>query len=208
MEKRVVIVEDDPGLRKQLGIVLNEADDIDCLYSVGSGEEAVEKIPKRPPDVALMDINLPGMDGIECAGILKKQLPNLEIVMLTVYEDSENLFNALKAGASGYLIKSSRPEELYDAVRDVFTGGAPFSSHIARKVVRHFRGLGETASVKERLSPRESEVIELLASGYLYKEVADKLEISPETVRSHVKNICEKLQVRSRIEAVVKYLGL
>lgn len=206
MQKSVVIVEDDPGLRRQLALVLNEAPDIECLYSVGSGEAALEQIPKRVPDVVLMDINLPGMSGIECVAHLKKQLPKIEIVMLTIYENSDNLFNALKAGASGYLIKSSSPDALYDAVRDVMMGGAPFSSHIARQVVRHFRGVGEAASLKERLTPRENEVIELLAAGYLYKEVADQLGIGQETVRSHVKKICEKLQVRSRVEAIAKYL--
>lgn len=205
MRKTVVIVEDDPGLRDQLLKVLGSAGDIDCLYAVGSGEEAVKKIPMRPPDVVLMDINLPGMSGIECAAKLKKAMPKTEIVMLTIYEDAESIFRALKAGASGYLIKSSHPEKLFQAIRDVYSGGAPFSSHIARKVVQHFQMVGKASRENEKLSPRELEVIELLASGYIYKEIADKLGIGLETVRTHVKSICQKMHVRSRIEAVAKH---
>jgi len=205
-QKTVVIVEDDPGLREQLINVLQQAPDLNCLYAVASGEEALLKIPKRPPDVVLMDIKLPGMSGIECVAGLKKQLPQLDIIMLTIYQDDDSLFQALKAGASGYLIKSSEPEKLYNAIRDVSSGGAPFSNHIARKVVQYFQGQ-EQAPVKqdEKLSPRELEVMELMAAGYRYKEIAGKLEISIETVRTHVKNICVKMHVHSRIEAIVKH---
>lgn len=207
MKKTVVIVEDDPGLQSQLALILQSAGDIECLFAVGSGEEALRKIPLRPPDVVLMDINLPGMSGITCVAALKKKLPTLEIIMLTVYEDSDSIFRALKAGASGYLIKSSCPEVLFQAIRDVYRGGAPFSSHIARKVVQHFQRVGKAAAEGETLSPRENEVIDLLASGYIYKEIADKLNISQETVRTYVKNICHKMHARSRIEAVAKYLS-
>jgi len=207
MKKSVVIVEDDLGLQRQLALILQSAGDIECLYAVDSGEEALKKIPQRAPDVILMDINLPGMSGIECVAALKKKLPTVEIIMLTVYEDSDSIFRALKAGASGYLIKSSHPEMLFQAVRDVYRGGAPFSSHIARKVVQHFQTKGRAAAESETLSPRENEVIELLASGYIYKEIADKLSIGQETVRTYVKNICQKMHVRSRIEAVAKYLS-
>lgn len=205
--KTVVIVEDDAGLRRQLLLVLQTAPDLQCLYAVSSGEEAVEKIPLRPPDVVLMDIKLPGMSGIEAVSILKKRLPTVEFVMLTIYEDAESIFRALKAGASGYLIKSSPPDKLFEAIRDVYSGGAPFSANIARKVVRHFHAEQKLADESEKLSPRESEVIELLSAGYIYKEIADKLNIGVVTVRTHVEHICRKMHVRNRMEAVAKHRG-
>ncbi len=199
----MVIVEDDAGLRDQLVRVLRSAGDIECLYAVSSGEEAIETIPGRTPDVVLMDIQLPGISGIECVAALKKRLPALEFIMLTVYEDAERIFSALKAGANGYLIKSGPPEKLFEAIRDVHSGGSQFSAHIARKVVQHFQAARET----EKLSPREVEVIELLASGYIYKEIAERLGIGTETVRTYVKNICVKLQVKNRTEAVAKHFS-
>ncbi|WAC20882.1 response regulator transcription factor [Luteolibacter sp. SL250] len=203
--KTVVLVEDDVRLQKQLIEILSCSHDIECLYAVSSAEEALEKIPSHPPDVILMDINLPGASGIDCIPELKRKLPGLEIVMLTAYEEEDNLFRALKAGASGYLIKSSDPREIYDAIRDVQNGGAPFSSHIARKVVQYFRAEKKTEDENARLSTREREVLEMLAGGYIYKEVADKLDITVETVRTYVKRICVKLQVRSKVEAILKY---
>lgn len=204
--KSVVVVEDDPGLREELVTLLNKAPDLECLYSASSGEEALLRIPKRLPHVVLMDIKLPGLSGIDCAGILKKNNPSLEIVMLTIYQDAESIFEALKAGASGYLIKSSEPEVLYAAIRDVSTGGAPFTSHIARKVVRHFQKPQKSPPPSEEsLSAREQEVLELMAAGSRYKEIASQLGISVETVKTHVKNICTKMHVRSRIEAIVKH---
>jgi DNA-binding NarL/FixJ family response regulator len=206
-KKTVVVVEDDAGLRAQLLRVLKSARDIDCLYAVSSGEEALQAIPNQSPDVVLMDIQLPGMSGIECVAALKKRLPALEFIMLTVYEDAERIFSALKAGASGYLIKSGPPEKLFEAIRDVHSGGAQFSAHIARKVVQHFQGTEKVSRETEKLSPREVEVIELLASGYIYKEIADQLGIGTETVRTYVKNICAKLQVKNRTEAVAKHFS-
>ncbi len=206
-KKTVVIVEDDAGLRDQLVLVLQSARDIECLYAVSSGEEAIRTIPTRPPDVVLMDIQLPGISGIECVATLKKRLPALEFIMLTVYEDAERIFRALKAGASGYLIKSGPPEKLFEAIRDVHSGGAQFSAHIARKVVQYFQGAEKQTRETEKLSPRECEVIELLASGYIYKEIADQLGIGTETVRTYVKNICVKLQVKNRTEAVAKHFS-
>lgn len=206
-KKTVVVVEDDTGLRDQLVLVLKSARDIECLYAVNSGEEALRKIPNEPPDVVLMDIQLPGMSGIECVAALKKRLPALEFIMLTVYEDADRIFRALKAGASGYLIKSGPPEKLFEAIRDVHSGGAQFSAHIARKVVQYFHGAEKPIRESEKLSPREREVIELLASGYIYKEIGDKLGIGAETVRTHVKNICAKLQVKNRTEAVAKHFS-
>lgn len=162
-------------------------------------------IPAKGPDVVLMDIRLPGMSGIDCVAQLRQALPTLQIIMLTVYEDSESIFRALKAGAAGYLVKSSPPPKLLEAIVDVSKGGAPMSSHIARKVVQHFHHPAAANGRSEELSPREREVLDLLASGYIYKEIGDQLGISPETVRTHVKNICEKMHVRSRLEAVGKH---
>ncbi len=206
-KKTVVIVEDDPGLREQLLLVLKSARDITCLYAVNSGEEALRQIPTQPPDVVLMDIQLPGMSGIECVDALKKRLPDLEFIMLTVYEDSDRIFRALRAGASGYLIKSGPPEKLFEAIRDVHSGGSQFSAHIARRVAQFFRIPPKPSVENDKLSTREREVIELLASGYIYKEIAEKMGIGTETVRTHVKNICIKLQVKNRTEAVAKHLS-
>ena len=159
------------------------------------------------PDVVLMDIKLPGMSGIECVAHLKRALPSLQIIMLTVYEDSERIFRALKAGADGYLVKSSPPEVLLEAIDDVRRGGSPISSHIARKVVRHFHLVGPSPEQSENLSPREQEVLNLLSAGYIYKEISDQLGIGLETVRTYVKNICEKMHVRNRVEAVARHGG-
>src|SRR5258708_16028039 len=205
MKKTVVIVEDDSRLRCQLVQALEDSSDIECVGTFGSGEEAVEAIPRRKPDVVLMDIKLPGISGIQCVVELKKSLPRIEIIMVTIYEDSDRIFKALKAGASGYLVKSAHPDQLVEAIRDVFRGGSPMSSHIARKVVQHFHLLGPAPEGADDLSARELQVLSLLASGYLYKEIADRLGIGIETVRSHVKNICHKMHVRSRIEAVARH---
>lgn len=206
--KSVVIVEDDRGLREQLIQILNTAPDIRCMGAFGSAEEALQHLSaKLRPDVVLMDIKLPGMSGIDCVAELKRLLPELQIIMVTVYEDSERIFRALKAGASGYLVKSSPPSQLLEAIRDVFRGGAPMSSHIARKVVQHFHMVGPSPQEAEDLSPREREVLDLLASGYIYKEIGDKLNIGVETVRTYVKNICQKMHVRNRLEAVAKIRG-
>jgi len=197
MKKTVVIVEDDKGLREQLIQILESASDIRCLGAFISAEEALPQILAKNPDVVLMDIKLPGMSGIQCVAEIKKVSPAMQIIMVTVYEDSERIFRALKAGANGYLVKSSPPEQLLAAIRDVYKGGAPMSSHIASKVVKHFHLVGN--------SPREREVLELLASGFIYKEIGDKLNIGTETVRTYVKNICQKMHVRSRLEAVAKH---
>lgn len=205
MNKTVVLVEDDRGLREQLTQILNSAPDIRCVGAFASAEEALQQLPARCPDVVLMDIKLPGMSGIECVAGLKRLMPGLQIVMVTVYEDSERIFRALKAGASGYLLKSSPPQQLLEAVRDVHAGGAPMSSHIARQVVRHFHSAGVVADQKSPLSPRERQVLELLSTGYIYKEIADQLDIGVETVRTHVKSICQKMHARNRLEAVARH---
>lgn len=205
MAKSVIVVEDDRGLREQLVGILNSGAGIRCIGACASAEEALRTIPTKRPDVVLMDIRLPAMSGIECVAELRQLLPGLQIIMLTVYEDCESIFRALKAGAAGYLVKSSPPAKLLEAIIDVSKGGAPLSSHIARKVVQHFHLVGPAPTHADDLSPREREVLDLLACGYIYKEIGDKLGISPETVRTYVKNICEKMHVRSRIEAVGKH---
>lgn len=206
MPVRVAIVEDDAGLRESLVIILSTSEDFRCVGVFASGEEALTGIPPLRPEVVLMDIKLPGISGIECVARLKRRLPELSVVMLTVFEDSDKLFSALKAGADGYLVKSTPAEELLVALREVLRGGAPLSSHIARKVVQSFH---QVAAVPEtqRLTDREQDILGRLAQGYLIKEIADQLGVSLETVRTHMKHIYEKLHVNSRTQAVLKYLG-
>jgi len=203
--KSVVVVEDDRGLRGQLVDILETAPDIKCIGAFVSAEEALPNIIEKRPDVVLMDIKLPGMSGIQCVAEVKKVLPEIQIIMVTVYEDSDRIFRALKAGANGYLVKSSPPDQLLEAIRDVYKGGAPMSSHIARKVVKLFHQIGPSIKEAENISAREREVLDLLSEGFIYKEIGDKLNIGAETVRSHVKNICQKMHVRSRLEAVAKH---
>ena len=205
MRKTVVVVEDDDGLKEQLVQILDTASDIKCIGAFETAEMALPEILKRKPDVVLMDIKLPGMSGIECVAEIKKVIPGMQIIMVTIYEDSERIFRALEAGADGYLVKSSPPNQLLNAIRDAYQGGAPISSHIARKVVQHFHQLGPSRRETENLSPREHQVLDLLAMGFIYKEIGSKLDIGTETVRSHVKNICQKMHVRSRVEAVAKH---
>jgi DNA-binding NarL/FixJ family response regulator len=204
MNKKVAVVEDNQVLREQLVQILGSAKDIHCVGAYASAEEALKHLTCDNPDVVLMDIKLPGMSGIDCVTHLKRLMPAVQIIMVTIYEDSERLFRALKAGANGYLVKSAPPKHLIEAVRDVYGGGSPMSSHIARKVVQHFQLLGPSPAEAENLSPREHQVLELLASGFLYKEIGDKLKIGVETVRTHVKSICQKMHVRNRLEAVAK----
>jgi DNA-binding NarL/FixJ family response regulator len=205
MKKSVIVVEDDRGLRGKLVQILETASDITCLGAFGTAEEALPVILKRAPDVVLMDIKLPGMSGISCVAEIKRTAPSIQVIMVTVYEDSDRIFRALKAGASGYLVKSSPPEQLLESIRDVYQGGAPMSSHIARKVVQHFNLIGISPREAENLSNREREVLELLSRGFIYKEIGDKLNIGVETVRTYVKSICHKMHVRSRLEAVARH---
>src|SRR5882724_6262806 len=203
--KKVAVVEDDQELRKQLTELLAAAQDITCLGAFASGEEALKRIPPLKPDVVLMDIQLPGISGIKCVAELKKAAPGLRIIMVTVYEDSERIFKALKAGANGYLVKSCPPQQMLAAVRDAFGGGAPMSSHIASKVIEHFHLIGPAPEETANLSPRELQVLDLLAAGFIYKEISDKLSIKVTTVRTYVENICQKLHVRNRLEAVARH---
>ncbi len=207
MKRSVIVVEDDEGLREQLVKILEAAPDMKCAGAFSSGEEALPQIAKKTPDVILMDIKLPGMSGIECLSIVRKFAPDVHTIMVTIYEDTERIFQALKAGANGYLIKSSPPEQLLEAIRDIYTGGAPMSGPIAFKVVQHFHKMGPSPKEAENLSPRERQVLELLAKGYIYKEIGLKLGIGTETVRYYIKKICQKLHVRNRIEAVAFHLA-
>jgi DNA-binding NarL/FixJ family response regulator len=202
----VAIVEDNEQLRNTLSRVLNRAEGFKCVSTYGDAESALEALPKDKPDVVLMDINLPGMNGVECARKLKQVAPQIQIVMLTVYEDTENIFNALAAGASGYMLKRTSTPELLESIRDVQRGGSPMTTHIARKVVQSFQKPAASLDGTEDLSPREKEVLDFLSQGFLYKEIAEKLGISYETVHTYVRRIYEKLQVRTRTEAVAKFL--
>lgn len=204
---KVSLVEDDPGTREKLQAVLAHAPNLRCLHTYGSGEEALQKIPTAVPDVVLMDINLPGMSGIECVGQLKAKLPKLQILMLTTYEDSKLIFDSLRIGASGYLLKNMPPAEVVQAVEQVSVGGSPMSMAIARKVVNYFQQIKQAPAELDLLSKREQEILALLAKGYLYKEIADQLGITAGTVRVHLHTVYEKLHVSSRTEAVIKFLG-
>jgi len=203
--RRVAIVEDDSGLRGQLERILKSAPGVCCVGAFGSGEKALDGMAAVQPDVILMDINLPGISGIECVARLRKDLTTAHVIMLTVYEDSDRIFQALQAGADGYLVKSSPTDVLLRAIEDVHQGGAPMSSHIARKVVRQFHQAEPSRDEAANLAPREREVLNLLASGFVYKEIADQLGIGTETVKTYVKNICKKLHVRNRLEAVARF---
>lgn len=205
MSIRVSIVEDDAKAREILAGWIRSSADLRLVSNYGTAERAVVRLPTDKPEIVLMDINLPGLSGIECVRQLKPLLPETQFLMLTVYEDSDYLFSALASGASGYLLKRTSPEELIDAVKDVHSGGSPMSSNIARKVVQSFRREDAGPGGVEDLTPREREVLQLLASGDLYKEIAENLGITITTVNAHVRRIYVKLQVRSRGQAVAKF---
>lgn len=207
MRIRVSIVEDNRGTRESLTELLGRAPSLRFINAHPSGEDALSKIPGDGPDVVLMDINLPKMNGIECVAQLKQQLPKTQVLMLTTYEESDLIFDSLRRGASGYLLKNTLPAELVSAIEQVHAGGAPMSMQIARKVVNHFQQIKKPQSDMEQLTKRESEILALLAKGFLYKEIADQLGISLSTVRAHLHTVYDKLHVQSRTEAVVKFLG-
>lgn len=200
------IVEDVRETRENLVALLNGEPNLRCLNAYATGEEAVRGIPMDQPDVALVDIKLPGMDGIECVARLKSLLPGLHMLMLTTYEEHDLIFNSLRAGASGYLLKQMLHTELVQAVELVHAGGAPMSMQIARKVANYFSQFQRPAATNfETLTRREHEILELLAKGYFYKEIGSNLGISMNTVRSHLKHIYEKLHVQSRKDATLKF---
>jgi DNA-binding NarL/FixJ family response regulator len=203
---RISIVEDDDWIRENLAGQIDLSPGYRCVGRYRKGEEALLGLPNDTPDVVLMDINLPGMSGIECVRRIKALLPSLNILMLTVYEESDQIFDSLRAGASGYLLKRSAEAELLDAITQVHQGGSPMSSVVARKVVQFFNHIDSAAPELQRLSPREKEILELLSRGAAYKEIGGRLSLSIHTVRMHIRGIYGKLQVHSRGEAVAKYL--
>jgi DNA-binding NarL/FixJ family response regulator len=201
----VSIVEDDAPARGILTDWIRVADGFKCVGVHENAEAALAALPQEKPSVVLMDINMPGMNGIECVRRLKPQMTDTQFVMLTVYEDPDHIFKALSSGASGYLLKRTPRAELLAAIKDVHGGGSPMSSNIARKIVQSFQRFSSSQAAPDNLSPREREVLELLARGYLYKEIADQLHISVPTVNTHIRRIYEKLHVRSRSQAVAKF---
>jgi DNA-binding NarL/FixJ family response regulator len=204
----VAIVEDDAGIRQSLEWLLKSSAKFLCVATCRSAEEALRVLPKAAPEVILMDINLPEMSGIECTSRMKELLPAVQVVMITVYDDADRVFNALRAGASGYILKRAAPEKILQAIREVHTGGVPMSSEIARKVLGAFREPAPApVAAEDNLSRREQEVLELLSQGCANKEIADKLSISIETVTWHLRHIYTKLHVRSRTQAALKYLS-
>ena len=201
----VSIVEDDAPARGILTEWIRKAEGFECVGVYENAEVALGGLVQEKPSVVLMDINMPGMSGIECVRRAKPQMADTQFVMLTVYEDPEHIFKALSAGASGYLLKRTPRAELLAAVKDVHAGGSPMSSNIARKIVQSFQRFSPSAAEPDNLSPREREVLELLARGYLYKEIAEALHISVPTVNTHIRRIYEKLHVRSRSQAVARF---
>jgi DNA-binding NarL/FixJ family response regulator len=204
---RIAVVEDDRTLRDVLAILLNGTPGFSCVASYGNGEDAVAGLPMMNPDVVLMDINLPGMSGIECILRLKEMNHSMLFIMLTVFEDSDVIFQSLSAGASGYLLKQTPPARLLEAIQDVYKGGSPMSREIARKVVQSFQHPATNSDNEIKLTKREEEILLHLVKGFFYKEIAGLLFISMDTVRTHIRHIYEKLQVRTRSEAIYKYMN-
>ncbi|HKW29106.1 MAG TPA: response regulator transcription factor [Verrucomicrobiae bacterium] len=202
----VSIVDDEKELRESIEAFIDGSPGFRCVSAYHSAETALKHLPQDHPDVVLMDIHLTGMSGIECVERLKTMLPGIQVMMLTVYEDTDQIFKALSAGASGYMLKRSTPARLLEAIKELNEGGSPMSSSIARKVVALFQRSGQIRDDKTKLSPREQMVLESMAKGLTYKQSADQLGISIDTIRTYVRRIYEKLHVQSRAEAVAKYL--
>lgn len=208
MKINVAIVEDNNEIRTGLMMIVNTTDELECRQTFTNAEDAIRILPLSCPDIVLMDIDLPGINGIEAIKKLKEQCKNTLYMILTVYEDDDKIFNSLKAGASGYMLKKTPPNQLVDALKDLANGGSPMNTQIARKVVESFQQHRQKKlSNTEELTRREIELLELLSKGYRYKEIADKLFISQDTVRTHIRNIYLKLQVNSKIEAINKVFG-
>lgn len=210
--RTIAIVEDDSALRSTLVEILKDTPDWQVVATFPNAEAALPSLSEAPPDLVLMDIQMPGMSGIECTAALKAKQPDAHVLVLTVYENTDRVFDALAAGASGYLLKRDVPTRLLESLDEVITGSTPISSSIARKVFQHFMkpapAPAPAAEAEDyNLTPRETEILDLLTKGKLYKEIASQLAISTETVRYHLNNVYKKLHVRTRTEAVVKYLG-
>jgi DNA-binding NarL/FixJ family response regulator len=203
---RVGVVEDNDAIRDSLALILNGSPGLRCGAAARSTEEALRVFPQKSLEVVLMDINLPKRSGIECVRYLKNRFPDLQIIMLTVEDDSSKVFESLKAGATGYLVKNLPPVQILAAIEEVHRGGSPMSSQIARLLVRNFQETNAEQPDLPKLSPREKEVLHLASQGYRSKEIADNLSLSPQTVDTHFRNIYEKLQVRSRAEAVARFI--
>ena len=206
MSLPVSIVEDDASVRKLLAEWMDQATGFHCLGQYTKAETALAQLPIAKPAIVLMDINLPDLTGIECVRRLKPAMPETHFVMLTVYEDSDHIFDALAAGAIGYLVKQTPCDQLIKSLKQVCSGGSPMRGYIARKVVQFFQQDRQAAPGVEVLTARERQVLELLARGYLYKEITDSLGVTASTVNAHVRNIYNKLQVHTRTQAVIRFL--
>jgi DNA-binding NarL/FixJ family response regulator len=204
---RVAIVEDNRTTREGLETIINLSSDYRCVCTCPTAEDALKDLPGQQPAVVLMDIQLPGMSGVECVAQLKELLPATQVIMVTVYEDPDRIFRALRAGASGYLLKRATPEQVLNAIREVQQGGVPMSGEIARKVIAHFQNQNVSTAEVETLSAREREVLELVVHGFSNKEIADRLSVTVEAIRWHLKHIYHKLHVHSRTEAALKFRG-
>lgn len=203
---KIILVEDKEEIRKNLEILLNSNEETECLKTFPNSETAIKQVPALKPDVILMDINLPGISGIECTKIIKSQFPEIQIIILTMYEDSDLVFKALSYGATGYLLKRTTSNQLIESIKEVFAGGSPMSMEIARMVVNSFKNEEKNENIEDKLTTREWEILGFLSKGMRYKEIAEQLFISVETVRSHLRKIYSKLQVSSATQAVLKYL--
>src|ERR1700677_1107233 len=202
---KIAIVEDNKVIRESLAEFVQADSECECVRTCATAREALKDLPKLQPDIVLMDIQLPDVSGIECTARLKQLMPSLQIIIVTVYEDTERIFKALRMGACGYLLKRCTPEELIAAIREVRQGGAPMSREIARKVIVSFQEPMKAAAEVEDLSPREREILELLAGGFANKAIADRLGLTDGTVRWHLRHVYHKLHVRSRTEAALKF---
>jgi DNA-binding NarL/FixJ family response regulator len=203
----VAIIEDSSGTRDVLKELLRRTPGLRCVGAYANGEEALRDLPAEDPDVALVDINLPGMSGIDCVARLKERSPRTQVLILTTYDEGDIIFESLQAGAHGYLLKNMPPTELIQAIEQVHAGGSPMSMRVARKVVKYFQFIKQSRAGLENLTKREQEILGYLAKGFLYKDIADHLGISLSTVRVHLHAVYEKLHVHSRTQAVVKFLG-
>ncbi|HXR84653.1 MAG TPA: response regulator transcription factor [Hanamia sp.] len=201
----ISIVEDMDDVREKVKSIIDESEEFICLSAYSNAETALEELPKLKPDIVLMDINLPGMNGIECIIKVKKKCSEIQFMMFTIYENNEQVYEALAAGASGYLLKKTSPDKILEALKELHEGGAPMSTQIARKVVSFFQKGNNITDENFNLSKREKEVLSMLSKGFLYKEISDQLFISTGTVRQHIHNIYEKLHVQNRMEAINKF---